>query len=151
MRTIIASKLPENYWMNLIAQVDQDPWWFPIVVLAGFVIVGVVVLYLFRAYNHLAERSLKKIYASTTQSPEPREGFVLLQFHTYHGFIGWFSQAEHNIYLPASDALRILNRLLRFNLTWGLFTWGAIFIVILSLFNYVGQRRSISHQLRVQT
>ena len=136
--------------MNLIAEADQDPWWFPILVLAGFVVVGIVVLYFFRGYNHFAARSLNRIYKSTIPLPEPREGFVLLQFCTYHGFIGWFSQIEHSMYVPASDVRRILNRLLRFNLTWGLFTWGALFTVILSLLNYFGQRRSISSQFRVQ-
>ena len=71
---------------------------------------------------------------------------MILTYHTYHGFIAWFTQTPHQVALPPDDARKLLGRLLRFNLMWGLVTYGALFIPPLAILNYFAQRRSIAKQ-----
>lgn len=114
-----------------------------IVVLIGL---GVGALYLFRGYEHLARRSLHRKYADLAVHGDPQPGDVVLIYHSYHGFIGWFTQTPHQVALSPKDARKLLGRLFRFNLTWGLVTYGTIFIVPLSILNYFAQRRAIAVQ-----
>jgi hypothetical protein len=90
-------------------------------------ILGAFILFMFRGYESLARRAIARIYRDFDLANSVRDGDVLIVFHTYHGFIAWFTQTEHRVFVSAADANRLLNRFLRFNLTWGLFTWGALF------------------------
>ena len=41
----------------------------------------------------------------------------------------------------------LLARLLRFNLTWGMLSYGLLFVPFLAIGNYLAQKRSIEKQL----
>ena len=101
---------------------------------------------LFRSYERLARRSLRRKYAGLQIHEVPVAGDVTLTYHTYHGLIAWFTQTPHYVSLPPDHARILLGRLFRFNLTWGLLTYGALFIPPLAVWNYFTQRRSISSQ-----
>jgi hypothetical protein len=133
--------------MYLIAQSNEPPWWVWLVGLGVFVFLAASALLILRAYEALARRALRRIYSDFDLSDSRRAGDIAIVFHTYHGLIAWFTQTEHRLCVPGTDAKRLLNRFLRFNLTWGLFTWGALFVPPISLFNYLAQRRSIAQQL----
>jgi hypothetical protein len=133
--------------MHVIAQGTQPPWWVWLVVAGVFVLIGALALFIYRGYEALARRALKRIYADFRLSESRRGGDVAVVFHTYHGLVAWFTQTEHRVFVPEADARRLLNRLLRFNVTWGLFTWGALFVPPISLYNYTVQRRSIARQV----
>ncbi len=107
---------------------------------------GLIVLYGFRGFESLARRSLQRRYSGLQVHAEPQPGDVLITYHTYHGFVAWFTQTPHQVALPPDDARTLLGRLLRFNLQWGLVTYGALFIPPLAILNYLGQRRSIARQ-----
>ena len=133
--------------MYLIAQGNQPPWWIWFVILGFVVLLGTIALAMFRGYEALARRALRRIYSDFDLSDSQRDGDVAIVFHTYHGLVAWFTQTEHREYVSATTAIRLLNRFLRFNLTWGLFTWGALFVPPISLLNYFAQRRSIARQI----
>ena len=78
--------------------------------------------------------------------PGPAAGRVHVVFHTYDGFLAWFTQTRHEAYLPPDQARLFLNRSVRYTLTWGLLCAGALLVLPLTLFNYLAQRRSISRQ-----
>lgn len=121
----------------------------PIAIFAGIAVLiglGAFALILFRSYEWFALRSLARKYAGLQVHATPEAGDVTLAYHTYHGFIAWFTQTPHHVSMPPRDARILLRRLLWFNLTWGLFTYGALFIPPLSLWNYFVQRRSIAFQ-----
>ena len=125
---------------------DQTTVLAIVVGIAILIGLGVGALYLLRGYEHLARRSLERKYADLAVHPEPQPGDVVLTYHTYHGLIAWFTQTPHHVALSPEDARRLLGRLLRFNLTWGLVTYGALFIPPLAILNYFAQRRSIAAQ-----
>jgi hypothetical protein len=76
--------------------------------------------------------------------PEP--GDVRAVYQTYRGLLIWFVQDEHLIFAPLADAEILLGRLLRFNLTWGMLSYGCLFIPILAVGNYRAQMRLIRRQ-----
>lgn len=114
--------------------------------LAVLLLLAVGVLHFFRSYERWAQKSLQRRYDGLDVHAPPQPGDVVIQFHTYHGCLAWFTQAEHLVALPPDDARVLLGRLLRFNLLWGLVTPGAVFIPVLSLLNYRGQRKSVAAQ-----
>jgi len=124
-----------------------------VIILFGCVIVAVlafVFLRFYRRYESLAQAALERSYKDLTAHSVPLVGDVILLFHTYHGLVFWFTQTKHHIALPPDDARVLLGRLARFNLKWGLVTYGALFVPILTVSNYVAQRRSIARQLAKQ-
>lgn len=125
---------------------EQSPPLVIAIAVAFVIVLGVFALGLFRAYEFLARRSLERRYADLKIHADPQAGDVILSYVTYHGFIAWFSQTPHHVALPPDDARKLLGRLLRFNLTWGLVTYGCLFILPLALLNYITQRRSIGKQ-----
>ena len=90
------------------------------IVISVAILVGLVVgaVFLFRGYERLARQSLERKYGDLVIHPDPQPGDVILTYHTYHGFIAWFTQTPHHVALPPEDARRLLGRLLRFNLMW---------------------------------
>jgi hypothetical protein len=125
---------------------DQMPPLAVVAAIGVFVGLAVFALFLFRGYERLARGALRRSYAQLAIHDAPRSGDVVLTYHTYHGFVAWFTQATHQVALPPRDARILLGRLLRFNLTWGLLTWGVVFIPPLAILNYFQQRRSIALQ-----
>lgn len=79
---------------------------------------------------------------------KPQHGDVCFVYHTYRGFLVWFVQDEHHVCAPPEDARSLLTRLLRFNLTWGMLSYGLLFVPLLAISNYVAQKRSIEKQER---
>ena len=130
---LLASRLPE--WLNVV---------FVIAILLGMVFGA---LYFLRGYERWAKNSLERKYRGLALRSNPQEGDVFVQYHTYHGFIAWVTQTPHQFVASYEDARKLLGRLLRFNLTWGLFTYASLFAIPLALFNYTAQRRSIANQL----
>ncbi len=125
---------------------DQIPVLAIVVGVAILICLVVGALFLFRGYEHLARRSLERKYADLPIHADPKPGDVILTYHTYHGFIAWITQTPHHVALPPEDARKLLGRFLRFNFTWGLVTYGALFIPPLAILNYFAQLRSIAHQ-----
>jgi hypothetical protein len=77
---------------------------------------------------------------------EPTPGDVSFVYHTYRGLLIWVTQDEHIIHAPPEDAEKLLNRLLRFNLTWGMLSCGLLFVPFLAIANYKTQLESIRAQ-----
>lgn len=113
---------------------------------AVFIAVAVGVLFFYRWYESAAQKALVRVYEGLRVHQVPQDGDVFLCFHTYHGFVAWFTQTTHHVSLPADDARLLLRRLVRFNLSWGLLTWGALFIPLLSWVNFRQQNRSVRDQ-----
>ena len=92
-------------------------------------------------------RRLKAIIDSINRNlaSEPQ---VVVQFTTYHGLIAFVEQTRHELRLPQSEARRVLKAFRRFNLTWGLFSYGMLFIPLLTVAEYRSQLRSIDEQVR---
>lgn len=125
---------------------DQQP--VSVTIIGVTILIGLAVgaLYLFRGYEYLANRSLRQKLEDFTNHPDPQTGVVILKYHTYHGFLAWFTQSTIHVALPPDEARVLLGRLLRYNLTWGLVTPGVIFILPLAILNYFAQLRSIAAQ-----
>jgi hypothetical protein len=109
-----------------------------------FVVVALT-LYFYRYCEKLALRTLNRQYAGITIREVPVAGDVVLSYHTYHGFLAWFTQTEHRMALPADDARILLGRLLRYNLIWSIPT-ACLFVPPLAIGNYLAQRSSIARQ-----
>jgi hypothetical protein len=116
-----------------------------LLLLAGVVAVFVA-LYLYRGWERLASRSLARVYDGLKIHEPPRVGDVLISYHTYHGVLVWFTQTHHVVALPAADARILLDRLLRFNLSYGLLAQGSFLVAPLVFFNYLAQRRAVTRQ-----
>jgi hypothetical protein len=116
-------------------------------VIALLVALGAVILVLYRAYERLAGRALKRAYAELEPHPANDRGAVRVVYHTYHGFLLWYTETEHRATLPPDEATELLCRLLRFNLSWGLVARGGIFIAPLAVYNWIVQKHSITKQV----
>ena len=121
--------------------------WTPIVggavgmiLLAGL---SVVIVNGYRRFNVAADRSRLRAFAGATISEGPAPGLVAVVFHTYSGVVLFTHQVEHRFGAAPNDALLVLARLHRFNLAWGFFAYGGLFIPLLSYVNYELQRKKI--------
>jgi hypothetical protein len=121
--------------------------------LIGFVLLLVllaivfVIYLLFGGLYTFALRPLRRCFEGIEVHKTPADGDVSFVYHTYRGLIFWFTQTEHRVIAAPEDAERLLKRLLRFNLTWGMLTWGILFVPFFAFGNYVAQRRSIEKQV----
>lgn len=115
-------------------------------VLFVLIFVGVPVFVFSGGLRSFALKPLQRRFEGIEQHSIAQDSDVSFVYHTYRGFLLWFVQTEHRVIAPASDAEKLLGRLLRFNLTWGLLSYGVIFIPFLAIGNYFAQRRSISKQ-----
>jgi hypothetical protein len=117
---------------------------FLIVIVVGF---PTAVYLLFRAIcRPKMQGKFTRVYEGITVARQPFPGAVHVVFHTYHGFLIYAHQVEHNVWAMPKDALLLLRRLHRFNVTHGFFAYGALFIPILSWFNYRSQVGQIERQ-----
>ncbi len=110
--------------------------------------IGVPIFVFTGGIQKFALKPLQKRFAGLDlhESMEPGDvGFVYL---TYRGFLVWFVQDEHRVYAPPADARLLLTRLLRFNLTWGMLSYGLLFVPLIAIGNYYVENRSIENQER---
>jgi hypothetical protein len=118
-----------------------------------FVMIGVPLLLivfplylLFGGLRTFALRPMQRCFDGIRLHKSPMAGDVRFVYHTYRGLLFWVKQDEHRVIAPAEDAERLLGRLLRFNLTWGMLSYGMVFIPFLAVGNYNAQRKSIRQQ-----
>jgi hypothetical protein len=111
------------------------------------VIVGPIVagFFLFHSFRNPAKK-FRRAYSGLQTSTAPVHGTVSIRFHTYDGFLAYFVQTPHEVYASPADARKLLGRLLRYNLTYGMFAAGCIFVPPLSLIEYLSQLRDIRRQ-----
>ncbi len=93
-----------------------------------------------------ALRPLKRCFNGTEPRETPERGDVSFTYHTYRGLLIWVTQDEHNVHASCDDARTILRRLLRFNLTWGMLSYGLLFVPFLAIGNYKRQMKIIEQQ-----
>jgi hypothetical protein len=109
-------------------------------------LIGLPLYLLFGGLRSFARRPLERCFEGIELHEKPVPGDVAFVYHTYRGFLLWWLQEEHRVIAPLPDAERLLGRLLRFNLTWGLLSKAMLFVPPLALGNYYAQRRSIKKQ-----
>lgn len=123
--------------------------------LIGFVLFIILLSFVFVIYlvtgglYSFARRPLERCFKGIELHSTPGLGDVSFVYHTYRGLLLWLTQTEHRVIAPRDDA-ELLKRLLQFNLTWGMLSYGLIFIPFVSYCNYLAQRRSIQKQAESQ-
>ena len=86
------------------------------------------------------------MFQGVTVFDAPGPGLVGVVFHTYSGLLVFVQQVEYRFWATPADARTVLARLHKYNLTWGFFAYGALFIPLLSFGNYLAQKRRIAQQ-----
>ena len=94
--------------------------------------------------------ALQRCFDGLDLHEHPAPDDVTVTYHSYRGLLAYFVQTEHCLHAPESDARKCLNRLLKYNLTWGMLCPGMVFIPILALGNYFTQRQSIRRQMKAK-
>jgi hypothetical protein len=128
---------------------------FLLLLLLGFlvlilaILIGVPYLFLFGGTKKFLRKALLHRYEGLTLHATLEPGDVQCVYHTYRGLIIWFTQDEHRIIGPPDDVLAVLKRLWHFNLTWGMLSYGALFIPLLATTSYLAQRRAIEQQAAI--
>ena len=110
------------------------------------VLIGIPIFLLTGGLRAFGLNALVRRFHDVRLHDVPQPGDVCFRYHTYRGFLLWFVQAEHIVIAPAEDAERLLGRLLRYNLSWGLLSAGTLYMLPLACANYVAQKRSIRRQ-----
>lgn len=121
----------------------------PFILFAVGVLLVLVVFPLYLLFGGLrtfALKPLRRCFDGIRLHESPEPGDVLLVYHTYRGLLLWVTQDMHRVFAPVADAERLLGRLLRFNLTWGMLSYGLLFIPFLAAGSYYAQHRSIREQ-----
>ena len=134
-------------------QVEEPSLLFGRMLALGTVLILVLVPILVIRARRRAQRpeSLDKFFSGIQgirPNRVPQPGDVHLTFHTYDGFLVHVTQRTHDLVLPAAEARIVLGRMFKHNLTWGMFAYGALFIPILSWFEYRSQSRKIDAELQ---
>ncbi|PQO47885.1 hypothetical protein [Blastopirellula marina] len=124
----------------------EEYFFIPLALLTPVLLIGIPIWILVVGIDNIGLGTLKKCFRGIDVHETPQAGDVTFTYHTYRGVIVWFIQEEHVIIAPPDDALTLLNRLLRYNLTMGMLTYGLAFIPFLAIGNYLVQRRSIFRQ-----
>jgi|GEM_PF-5781839 len=131
----------------MILFANQLPEWLG-AIFALFVIVGMGcgALYFYRGFERLAKWRLKRKLRGLGFREDTQEVSVFVSYNTYHGFVAWYTETMHEVWLPYSDARKLLGRLFRFNLSWGFFTWGILFLIPSAIAHFISARSSIDKQ-----
>jgi hypothetical protein len=118
--------------------------------------IGLIILVLFLVFVlpvillngglYVGSGALRRYYLDIVVHERPQPGDVSFVYHTYSGLFVWFWQMEHRVNASLEDSEKLLGRLLRFNLTWGLLAPGMVFIPMLALGNFYVQKRNIGRQ-----
>lgn len=93
-----------------------------------------------------ARKPLLRCFEGVDRVNRQEKHDVTFTYHTYRGLLIWCIQDQHIVHAPYMDAKMILKRLLIFNLTWGLLSYGLIFIPFVAVGNYRSQLGSIRQQ-----
>lgn len=109
-------------------------------------LIGIPIFLLCGGLKTFGLRALERCFRDVRLHDHNQGGDVILRYHSYRGFLIWVVQTEHVVVAPVEDAQRLLGRLLRYNLTWGLFCAGGLLALPLSCGNYLAQKRSIRLQ-----
>jgi hypothetical protein len=115
------------------------------VLFLGALVGGIVGGYLW--LKRSASAAQERAFSGLEIFSEPGPGRVLVVFHTYYGFLVYISQTEYRFWANPEAARTALWRLQRFNMLWGLFAAGLLFIPLLSTGSYWAQLRSIRKQV----
>jgi len=124
----------------------------PVVDWVDMVVVAVAILGLpvgilgFVLYHRYVAFALDGLYEGLGVRKVPMKGDVQITFTTFHGVLVYWISMRREVWLPPDDARILLNRLLFFNLTWGIQCLAWFIIHPLSLTNYWRQLSSISRQ-----
>ena len=112
------------------------------------VLIGVPYFMLFGGAEKFCRKPLLRRYDGIQIHETPQDGDVQFVYHTYRGFLLWFAQDEHRISAPPNDAKELLGRFLRFNLSYGMLSYGLVFVPFLAIGNFIAQNRSINKQIK---
>jgi len=74
-------------------------------------------------------------------SHPPGPGKVHFLFHKYSGFLIVFRQSRYDAVLPIDDVEVLMKQLIRHNLTWGLLSYGGVFVPVLTYFEWRSQKK----------
>src|SRR5262249_3887913 len=118
-----------------------------VLALVPLVFIGVPVIVFTRAYERVGRKPLERCFLGIDLHAAPQPGDVTAVYHTYRGLLLWTIQTEYRVIAQPADAEKLLGRLLRFNLTWGMLSYGMLFIPFLAVGNYYAQLHSIRQQL----
>ncbi len=121
-------------------------WVISVMAFCALLLIAAVAILAVRAtrYPHPAER---RAYVGVRNQAPHEPGTVEVEFHTYSGILVFVVQRKHHFWASPDDARTTLWRLHKFNLTWGMFAYGALLIPLVSYLNYVAQKRSIDRQI----
>lgn len=126
-----------------------NAWRFVFAFFVAIVLFGglaFIVLKSFKGFRTAAERAQARAFAGIPTLARPAPGMVGVVFHTYYGVLVHTEQTEHRFWAKPDDARLVLRRLHHFNMVWGVTAHGAVLIPLLSIGNYVAQRRKIAKQ-----
>lgn len=127
-----------------LAQLASVAIWIALILA---VLVGVPYFLLFGGAERFCRKPMLHRYHGLEIHDYPQLNDVQFIYHTYRGFLLWFVQDPHHISAPPNDAKTLLARLLRFNLTFGMLSYGLVFVPFLAIGNYFVERRSINKQI----
>jgi len=114
-------------------------------------LIGVPIFVFMGGIQKFALKPLQKRFMGLNLHDSPQPGDVCFVYHTYRGFLVWFVQDEHRVCTTPDDARTLLTRLLRYNLTWGMLSYGLLFVPLIAVGNFFAQMRSIEKQERELT
>lgn len=115
-------------------------------ILILLILIGLPIYLLSGGLRTFALKPLQRCFNDIDVHEVAKAGDVSLTYHTYRGLLLWCVQSEHRVNCSASDAEKLLGRLLKFNLTWGMLSYGLAFVPFLAIGNYYAQRDSIRKQ-----
>ena len=110
------------------------------------VLIAVPYFLFFGGAERFCRKSLFQKYDGLDVHETQQPGDVQFVYHTYRGLFLWFIQEEHRVSATPEDARTLLGRLLRFNLSYGLLSYGLVFVPFLAVGNYITQLRSVNKQ-----
>ena len=118
------------------------PWLIGVTVVALIVaLFGIPItlgLYGYRAYKCAAERRVDALFSRLFEINGPISRHYV-DMYTYFGFLAWATQHSMRIYLTIENVNEVdyLARKLRsFTLRWGILAKGAVFIPLITWWNY---------------
>ena len=127
----------------------QPPWGGIVAAAVTIVFFGGLGLLILKGLRWFTAGSLRaqaRRFEGLTVAPAAAPGLVAVVFHTYSGLLVFVKQTEYRFWASPADARNALWRLHKYNLTRGFFAYGALVIPLLSIGNYVAQKRRITQQ-----
>jgi hypothetical protein len=109
-----------------------------VLITVTFIAIVVVPFLIVRARRRSLANAAKD--RSASQTP----GMVRFVFHKYSGFFVVMRQSTYDTVLPIADAEALLKKFVLHNMTWGLIGCGAVFVPILTLVDWLAQKKRIA-------